>query len=58
MTGMPDFPHDNHAVTLSAGGPGYLMACLKCNACGYSRTPGAPVAAKQRDLSQIAQTNA
>ena len=38
VTGMPDFPGDRHAVTLSAGGPGMLINCLKCSICGWSMT--------------------
>jgi len=39
LTGMPDFPGDRHAVTLSPGGPGKLIDCMKCTACGWSVTP-------------------
>ncbi len=38
LTGMPDFPGDRSAVTLSAGGPGVLIDCLKCSTCGWSMT--------------------
>lgn len=38
VTGMPDFPGDKSAVTLSAGGPGVLIDCMKCVACGWSMT--------------------
>ena len=34
-TGAPDF-QDGEVVTLSAGGPGRLIGCLKCEACGWS----------------------
>ena len=34
--GVPDFPGDNYAVTLSPGGPGRLVDCLKCPECGWS----------------------
>lgn len=37
-TGMPDFPGDKHCVTLSPGGPGVLVDCRKCSACGWSVT--------------------
>jgi hypothetical protein len=38
LTGMPDFPGDKSPVTLSAGGPGVLIDCLKCSKCGWSMT--------------------
>jgi hypothetical protein len=39
--GAPDFPGDRHAVTMSAGGPGVVIDCMKCHACGWSVTlPG------------------
>ncbi len=34
-TGSPDFP-GGHVVTMSPGGPGQLVPCLKCKKCGYS----------------------
>lgn len=37
-TGSPDFFGDTRAVTMSPGGPGYVMPCLKCPECGYSIT--------------------
>ncbi len=40
MTGIPDFPGDRHAVTVSPGGPGWLAECLKCDVCGHSVTGG------------------
>jgi hypothetical protein len=36
-TGSPDFP-GQEVVTMSPGGPGKLVPCLKCNACGQSMT--------------------
>lgn len=39
--GVPDFPGDKHAVTMSLGGPGKLIDCMKCVDCGWSRTMGA-----------------
>lgn len=36
-SGIPDFP-GGEVVTVSAGGPGYLLSCMKCPACGWSRT--------------------
>lgn len=35
-TGSPDFPGDNHCVTLSPGGAGKLIDCIKCEKCGHS----------------------
>lgn len=37
-TGLPDFLGDAYPVTLSPGGPGRLIDCLKCPACGWSVT--------------------
>lgn len=34
--GAPDFP-GGAVVTLSPGGPGKLVDCLKCPKCGFSR---------------------
>lgn len=42
LTGVSDFPGDRHCVTMSVGGPGALVDCMKCVACGWSVT--APVA--------------
>lgn len=38
--GVPDFPGDREASTYSVGGPGKLMTCMKCPACGWSVTGG------------------
>ena len=38
LVGYPDFPGDQHCVTLHAGGPGTLVCCLKCDVCGHSLT--------------------
>ena len=38
LVGIPDFPGDDHAVTLSPGGPGRLVDCMKCDRCGWSVT--------------------
>jgi len=35
-TGTPDFPGDAYPVTMSPGGPGKLIECSKCKACGWS----------------------
>lgn len=35
FTGMADFP-GREVVTVSPGGPGVVVQCLKCNACGHS----------------------
>lgn len=37
-TGSPDFA-GGEVVTVSPGGPGKLVSCLKCSACGWSVTP-------------------
>ena len=34
-TGMPDFP-GSKVVTMSHGGPGRLIECMKCEKCGWS----------------------
>lgn len=36
--GTPDFPGDEEAVTLSAGGPGKVIEAMKCSKCGWSVT--------------------
>lgn len=36
-TGIPDF-RGKECVTLSPGGPGKLIDCQKCPACGWSVT--------------------
>lgn len=38
--GAPDFPGDTHGVTMSPAGPGQLIDCSKCEACGWSVTAG------------------
>ena len=35
-TGLPDFPGDKHCVTISPGGSGKLIDCMKCEKCGWS----------------------
>lgn len=40
--GIPDFP-GKEVVTLSPGGPGVLVDCLKCRECGHSVTANAEV---------------
>ncbi len=37
-TGLPDFPNDKYPVTMSAGGQGRLVDCMKCENCGWSVT--------------------
>jgi len=37
-TGIPDFPGDKYSVTLSPGGAGKLVDCMKCRDCGWSAT--------------------
>lgn len=34
-TGSPDFP-GGEVVTMSPGGPGRLVRCMKCERCGWS----------------------
>jgi hypothetical protein len=36
--GTPDFPGDDHVSTMSAGGPGKMIDCMKCEKCGWSVT--------------------
>lgn len=40
VAGIPDFIGDTNPTiqTMSPGGPGKLVDCLKCNTCGYSVT--------------------
>lgn len=38
LTGIGDFHIDDAGVTLSVGGPGRLIDCLKCEDCGRSVT--------------------
>jgi hypothetical protein len=37
-TGTPDFPGEA-IVTMSPGGPGRLIACMKCASCGLRSHP-------------------
>jgi hypothetical protein len=37
-SGSPDFPGDTVGMTMSAGGPGALVSCMKCVGCGWSTT--------------------
>jgi hypothetical protein len=36
--GAPDFPGDDRGITMSPGGPGKMIDCLKCPECGYTKT--------------------
>lgn len=36
--GMDDFGPDDRYVTMSAGGPGVIIAARKCSKCGWSVT--------------------
>lgn len=36
--GVPDFVGEDHVCTLSPGGHGELIDCMKCPVCGYSIT--------------------
>jgi hypothetical protein len=38
-TGRPEWPGDT-LVTMSPGGPGKLIDCLKCEGCGHSVSAG------------------
>jgi len=38
LTGTPDFPGDTRGITMSPGGSGKLIDCLKCEKCGWSVT--------------------
>lgn len=35
FTGVPDFIGSSEVVTMSPGGSGKLVACLKCSECGW-----------------------
>lgn len=39
LTGVPDFP-GGAVATVSPGGPGRLVPCMKCVKCGYSLSVG------------------
>jgi len=36
LTGLPDFPGDTFACTVSRDGPAEMVACWKCPKCGHS----------------------
>ena len=36
LAGIPDFPGDTYACTVSETGPAKLVTVLKCVGCGYS----------------------
>ena len=36
--GIPDFPGQDSCITMSPGGPGRVIDCMKCEACGWSQT--------------------
>ena len=38
IAGLPDFPGDTHACTLSLTGPPEMVPCWKCPKCGKSLT--------------------
>lgn len=38
VSGMPDFIGDAVGITMSAGGGGKLINCMKCKECGWSVT--------------------
>jgi len=39
LTGVPDFP-GGAVATVSPGGPGRLVPCMKCQKCGHSLSVG------------------
>ena len=41
-TGAPDFP-GGECGTLSPGGPGRMVECMKCASCGHSVLPNARI---------------
>ena len=38
--GIPDFPGQDVCITMSPGGPGRVIDCMKCPQCGYSVSIG------------------
>ncbi|WP_448510089.1 hypothetical protein [Immundisolibacter sp.] len=38
IAGIPDFPGQDACITMSPGGPGRVVDCMKCEACGWSLT--------------------
>ena len=36
--GIPDFPGQDTCITMSPGGPGRVIDCMKCETCGWSQT--------------------
>ena len=36
--GVPDFPGQDTCITMSPGGPGRVIDCMKCESCGWSQT--------------------
>lgn len=38
LVGIGDFGPADRVVTMSPGGPGRLVDCMKCTACGWSVT--------------------
>lgn len=48
LTGIPDFNGDEYAVTVSPGGSGRLIECMKCSECGWSITKGDGDGAEQK----------
>ena len=47
--GTPDFAGDTGSVTFSPGGPGRLIDCLKCEACGHSVSGSDPAVAQPKE---------
>lgn len=51
VVGLPDFPGDDPASavqTISPGGTGRIVPCLKCTECGHSVSVGAAPSASER----------
>ena len=48
-TGSPDFP-GREVVTMSPGGPGVVIPCLKCPACGHSVSVPAEVEPQNSEM--------
>lgn len=50
LTGLPDFIGCSDVVTVSPGGGGKLIDCLKCCECGWSVTGAAGTDQQERGL--------
>ena len=54
-TGNPEWPGDT-ICTMSPGGPGVLIDCLKCERCGHSITPNVQI--EGQPASGLSRSNA